>query len=161
MNNKIAKVVAVGALFGTLAGMSIGPAQAAQGRNAAFAAGVAAGALGGAALGGGYAGPAYGGYYGGPSYAYGPYVAHPRPYTIGIGTDKNGARSGRAVSHPGCLTGQTSVQVLFTCPCGGNILSFPEGHRRVFLPAALPALHCCIKPVAGHVHHAFVAASLG
>jgi hypothetical protein len=76
MNNTLAKVVVTGALVGALAVASAGPTQAAQGRNAAFAAGVAAGALGGAALGGGYgAYPAYGGYYGGPRYAYGD-----RPY---------------------------------------------------------------------------------
>jgi hypothetical protein len=71
MNNTLAKIVTTGALVGALAVASAVPTQAAQGRNAAFAAGVAARALGGAALGGGYgAYPAYGGYYGGPRYAY-------------------------------------------------------------------------------------------
>ena len=76
MNNTLGKIVATGALVGALAVASAVPIQAAEGRNAAFAAGVATGALGGAALGGGYgAYPAYGGYYGGPRYAYGD-----RPY---------------------------------------------------------------------------------
>jgi hypothetical protein len=61
MNNTLGKVVAIGALIGALAVASAVPTQAAQGRNAAFAAGVAARALGGATLGGGYgAYPAYG-----------------------------------------------------------------------------------------------------
>lgn len=73
MNSTLGKVVATGALVGALAIAGAVPTQAAQGRNAAFATGVAVGALGGAALGGGYgAYPAYGGgYYGGPRYAYG------------------------------------------------------------------------------------------
>ena len=76
MNNTLAKItlakiVTTGALVGALGVASAMPTQAAEGRNAAFAAGVAAGALGGAALGGGYgAYPAYGGYSGGPRYAY-------------------------------------------------------------------------------------------
>ena len=72
MNSTLGKVVATGALAGALAIAGAVPTQAAQGRNAAFATGVAVGALGSAALGGGYgAYPAYGGNYGGPRYAYG------------------------------------------------------------------------------------------
>jgi hypothetical protein len=80
MNNTVGKVIAASALAGALALASTAPSYAANGRNAAFAAGVGVGLLGGAALGGGYgAYPAYGGYYGGPSYAYGSYGYH-RPY---------------------------------------------------------------------------------
>ena len=81
------KIVIAAALAGALAMASVAPTQAAEGRNAAFAAGVAAGVLGGAALGGGYAAPAYG--YGYPAYGYGPgpgYYAGPhyvRPYYRG------------------------------------------------------------------------------
>jgi hypothetical protein len=39
MNNKLDKVIAIGALVGALAAASAVPTQAAQGRNAAFAAG--------------------------------------------------------------------------------------------------------------------------
>ena len=46
-------ILATGALIGALALASATPTQAAEGRNAAFAAGVAAGVLGGAAVGGG------------------------------------------------------------------------------------------------------------
>jgi hypothetical protein len=76
MNSTFRRIGATGALLGALAIASAAPTQAAEGRNAAFAAGVAAGALGGAALGGGYAPyPAYGGY---PAYGYGPGY-YPRP----------------------------------------------------------------------------------
>jgi hypothetical protein len=72
MNNTLGKIVAAGALAGALALVGTAPSYAANGRNAAFAAGVGAGLVGGAVLGGGYgAYPAYGGYYGGPGYAYG------------------------------------------------------------------------------------------
>jgi hypothetical protein len=78
MNNTLGKVIAAGALVGALALAGTGPTYAANGRNAAFAAGVGAGLAGGAVLGGGY--PAYGaGYYGSPGYAYGAYGYH-RPY---------------------------------------------------------------------------------
>jgi hypothetical protein len=73
MNSTLGKLVVTGALIGAVAVAGVVPAQAAQGRNAAFATGVAVGAVGGAALSGGYgygAYPAYG-YYGGPRYAYG------------------------------------------------------------------------------------------
>jgi hypothetical protein len=80
MYTTLGKFIAAGALVGTLAVVGAAPSQAAQGRNAAFAAGVGVGLLGGAALGGGYgAYPAYGGYYGGPRYAYVAYGYH-RPY---------------------------------------------------------------------------------
>ena len=66
MNNTLGKIIAAGALAGALA-LAGTPPYAANGRNAAFAAGVGAGQVGGAVLGGGYgAYPAYGGYYGGP-----------------------------------------------------------------------------------------------
>jgi hypothetical protein len=76
MQIAFSRIIASSALVGALAVASTAPSHAAQGRNAAFAAGVAAGALGGAALSGGYGYPAYGGYYGygGPRYAYG---SHP------------------------------------------------------------------------------------
>jgi hypothetical protein len=81
MNNTVSQIIAAGALAGALALAGTAPSYAANGRNAAFAAGVGVGLLGGAALGGGYgAYPAYGGgYYGGPSYAYGGSGYH-RPY---------------------------------------------------------------------------------
>jgi hypothetical protein len=59
MNSTFGRIIATGGLVGALALASAAPTQAAEGRNAAFAAGVAAGALGGAVLGGGYA-PGYG-----------------------------------------------------------------------------------------------------
>src|SRR5262245_48320548 len=62
MRSTILKGIAAAGLIGALAVAAATPSQAAQGRNAAFAAGVAAGAVGGALLGGG------GGYYGGPGY---------------------------------------------------------------------------------------------
>jgi len=73
MRNTISGIIATDALVGALAIANATPSQAAQGRNAAFAAGVAAGAIGGAALGRGYGYPAYGGNYGygGPRYAQG------------------------------------------------------------------------------------------
>ena len=73
MNTTLGRIIATSSLVGALAVASAAPTQAAEGRNAAFAAGAVAGALGGAALGGGYgAYPAYGyGYGGGPRYAYG------------------------------------------------------------------------------------------
>jgi len=76
MYSTLGKFVAAGALVGALALAGTTPSYAANGRNAAFAAGVGAGLVGGAVLGGG---PAYGGYYGGPRYAYGAYGYH-RPY---------------------------------------------------------------------------------
>jgi hypothetical protein len=79
MNNMLGKTIAASALAGALALVGTAPSYAANGRNAAFAAGVGAGLVGGAVLGGGYAAPAYGGYYGGPGYAYGAYGYH-RPY---------------------------------------------------------------------------------
>ena len=74
------KIVIAAALAGALAMASVAPTQAAEGRNAAFAAGVAAGVLGGAALGGGYAAPAYG--YGYPAYGYAPAPATTRVRTM-------------------------------------------------------------------------------
>ncbi len=82
MNSTLGRIIAAGGLVGALALASAAPTQAAGGRNAAFAAGVAAGVLGGAVLGGGYA-PGYG-YpaYGYPGYGYpvygGGYYAGPR-----------------------------------------------------------------------------------
>ena len=81
MHSTLGKIIAASALVGVLAITSAAPSQAAQGRNAAFAAGVGVGLLGGAAVGSGYgAYPAYGGYYGGPRYAYGSYGGWHRPY---------------------------------------------------------------------------------
>jgi hypothetical protein len=82
MNSTFCRIAATGALLGALAVATAAPIQAAEGRNAAFAAGVAAGALGGAALGGGYAPyPVYGGY---PAYGYNagyyPRPRYVRPY---------------------------------------------------------------------------------
>ena len=75
-----ASILAAGVLIGALALASPTPTRAAEGRNAAFAAGVTAGALGGAVLGGGgypapaYGYPAYG--YRTPAYGYGPGPAY-------------------------------------------------------------------------------------
>jgi hypothetical protein len=91
MNSRFGQIVSVSAVVGALAVASAAPIQAAEGRNAAFAAGVAAGVLGGAAVAGavapypaypaygpGYAYPAYGpGYYAGPPRYVRPYR---RPY---------------------------------------------------------------------------------
>jgi hypothetical protein len=77
------KIIAAAGLIGALAVANATPSQAAEGRNAAFAAGVGVGLLGGAVAGGGYgAYPAYGygsGYaYGGPAYRSGYVYAAPR-----------------------------------------------------------------------------------
>ena len=66
MDGTIAKVIATAAIVGSLTLPLSTPTQAAQGRNAAFAAGVAAGVIGGALLAPRPAYPAYG--Y--PAYSY-------------------------------------------------------------------------------------------
>ncbi len=86
MNGAPAKVIATATMIGGLALPLAAPTQAAEGRNAAFAAGVAAGVVGGALLAPRPAYPAYGypayGYpaYGpGPGYYDGPRVVRPYP----------------------------------------------------------------------------------
>ena len=85
MNGTSTKVIATAALVGALAVVSTAPTQAANGRNAAFAAGVAAGVIGGALLAPRPAYPAYGypayGYPAyGPAYYAAPRVVRPYPY---------------------------------------------------------------------------------
>lgn len=85
MNGTIAKVAAMAALIGALVIPAATPTQAAEGRNAAFAAGVAAGVVGGALLAPRPAYPAYGypayGYPAyGPGYYAAPRVVRPYPY---------------------------------------------------------------------------------
>jgi hypothetical protein len=84
MDGTLAKVIATAALVGTLVLPVATPTQAAEGRNAAFAAGVAAGVIGGALVAPRPAYPAYGvpayGYPAyGPGYYAGPRVVRPYP----------------------------------------------------------------------------------
>ena len=91
MDGTIAKVIATAAIVGSLTLPLATPTQAAQGRNAAFAAGVAAGVIGGALLAPRPAYPAYGypaysypaystGYYAAPGYVRRPYRRRYYPY---------------------------------------------------------------------------------
>jgi hypothetical protein len=82
MNCAVNKIFAIAALVGALALPLAAPTQAADGRNAAFAAGVAAGVVGGALLAPRPAYPAYGypAYGPGPGYYAAPRVVRPYPY---------------------------------------------------------------------------------
>ena len=81
MNCTVTKGIATATLIGALALPLAAPSQAAEGRNAAFAAGVAAGVVGGALLAPRPAYPAYGypAYGPGPGYYAAPRVVRPYP----------------------------------------------------------------------------------